>query len=192
MKFTKQGIIDFKQKGRSYVTWRKLLKRGSIKYFFYNSDRRLSIKVLFPGRNLEYCECNMYHIVLGDYQLGLKYVNDSGTYYMFLAANSCDAPPQNIAIGKAVDGKIYLICEQMPDTGYTLNFREIPEEYINRNEKGFRPRSYDHSIFIGHASNQEENVQMISDEDVKCLKIAYEGVRAFSRLIGEAREIEYI
>lgn len=103
---------------------------------------------------------------------------------MFLSANTFWAPPQDVAIGKAVGGKIYLIREHFPNPGCQLNFREIPEEYINRNERGFRPRSYNHSILIT-TSNIEEASESIADEDVKCLKIAYEGVRAFSKLIEE-------
>ncbi len=183
MTFNKKQIAEFKSKGRSFITWRKSLKRSQIQEFFYNSDDRCSIKALFPNKDLEYCKCYMYDIVVGDYQLGLKYVNENGTYYMFLAANSFWAPPQDVAIGKAVGGKIYLIREHFPNSGYKLNFREIPEEYINRNERGYRPRSYNHSILI--ISNSEEASESIADEDVKCLKIAYEGVRAFSKLIEE-------
>ena len=184
MTFSKKQIAEFKSKRRSFITWRKSLKRSQIKEFFYNSDDRRSIKALFPDKDLEYCQCHMYDIVVGDYQLGLKYVNEKGTYYMFLSANSAWAPPQDVAVGKAVKGKIYLIREFFPNHAYQLNFREIPEEYINRNEKGFRPKSYNHSIFIA-PSNIEETSKGITDEDVKCLKIAYEGVRAFSKLIEE-------
>lgn len=184
MKFGKKQIAEFKSQKRSYITWRKNLKRSQIKEFFYNSDNRYSIKALFPDKDLEYCQCRMYDIVLGDYQLGVKYADKNGTYYMFLSANSFWAPPQDVAIGKAVGGKIYLIREHFPIPGCQLNFREIPEEYINRNESGFRPKSYNHSILITQ-SNMEEAIKSITDEDVKCLKIAYEGVRAFSKLIGE-------
>lgn len=31
----------------------------------------------------------------------------------------------------------------------------------------------------------EQTVEKITDEDVKCLKIAYEGIQAFSKLIEE-------
>lgn len=184
MTFSKEQIAEFKSKGRSYITWRKNLERAQIKEYFYNSDNDShNIKALFPDKNLEYCECRMYDIVSGDYELGLRYVNEQGTYYMFLSANTFWALPQEVAIGKAVDGKIYLICENFPNYAFSLNFREIPEEYINRNEKGFRPKSYNHSIFI--TSNIEKTAKDISDEDVKCLKIAYEGVREFSKLIEE-------
>lgn len=184
MTFSKEQIVEFKSKGRSYITWRKSLKQKQIKEFFYNNDDKRSIKAIFPNRDLEYCQCHMYDIVVGDYQLGLKYVNENGTYYMFLSANTFWTPPQDVAIGKAIDGKIYLIREKFPNHKYSLNFREIPEEYVNRNERGFRPRSYNHDIYIA-PNNIGEASKDITNEDIKCLKIAYEGVRAFSKLIKE-------
>ena len=184
MTFSKRQIVEFKAKRRLYLTWRKNLKPRLIKECFYNGDEKLSLKALFPDKNLEYCRSYMYDIVVGDYQLGLKYVNEDGTYYMFLSANSFWAYPQDVAVGKAVDGKIYLIREHFPNGIYKLNFREIPEEYINKNERGFRPKSYNHSI-LAMPSCIDEVIEEITDEDVKCLKIAYEGVRAFSKLIAE-------
>lgn len=184
MTFNKRQIANFKAKGRFYITWRKNLKPQQIKKFFYNDDQeRYHIKNLFKGKNLQYCYCYMYDIVVGDYQLGLKYENEDGTYYMFWAANSFWAYPQDIAVGKAVDGEVYLVREHFSD-GRKLNFRVISEEYITKNERGFRPKSYNHSIFVMR-SHIEEVIEEITDEDVKCLKIAYEGVRAFSKLIEE-------
>ena len=125
----------------------------------------------------------MYDIVVGDYQCGLRYVNEKGTYYMFLSANSYWSLPQNIAVGKAVDGEIYFICEYFPSE-YMLNFRKIPEEYINKKGRGFRPKSYNHTIYV-MPSSIERAEEEITAQDVECLKIAYEGVRAFSQLIAE-------
>lgn len=183
MTFSKQKIADFKSKGRSYITWRKHLKRDLIKEYFYNEEKH-TLKELFPDKNIEYCYCSMYDLVIGDYKISLKYVNEQGTYYMFLAANSYWAPPQDVAIGKAMDGTIYLIRESFPRTGYSLNCREIPEKYINKNEQGFRPKSYNHTVHI-RPTQLEHSVEEIADEDVKCLRIAYEGIKAFSQLIKE-------
>lgn len=184
MSFSKRQIAEFKSKGRHYITWRKNLKPRQIKEAFYNGDEKRGLKELFPDKNLDYCCCYMYDIVVGDYQLGLKYVNEKGTYYMFLSANSFWAHPQDIAIGKAVDGKVYLIREHVPNGEYTLNFRVIPEEYIDRNERGYRPRSYNNSILV-FPSEIEKAIENITDEDVKCFEIAYEGIKAFSKLIEE-------
>lgn len=184
MKFTKQGIAEFKCK-RSYLTWRKNLKRRRIFDYLYSDDPNRSLENLYPGKDIQYCHCYMYHIVTGDYQLGIKYVNENGTFYMFLAANSRWAPPQDVAVGKAMNGQVYLIREHLPYGSNHVNFRVISEEYITKNEKGFCPKSYNHSVHISQfrlAKAEEE----ITDEDVKCAKIAYEGVRAFSKLIDEA------
>lgn len=183
MTFTKRQIAEFKAKGRHYITWRKNLKPHQIKETFYNDDEK-QLKELFPNKNLKYCHCYMYDLVVGDFELGLKYTNEKGTYYMFWSANSFWAYPQDIAIGKAVDGKVYLIREHVPIGKYNLNFRVIPEEYIDRNEKGFRPKSYDHQIRVS-PSRIEKVVEDITDEDVKCLKIAYEAIKEFSKLIEE-------
>ena len=186
MTFTRRGIAEFMCKRRSFITWRKKLKRDKIKWFFYNDYRdKYNISTFFSGKNLEYCNCPMYNIVVGDYKLGVKYVNENGTFYMFLSANSYGAYPQEVAIGKSIDGKIYLIRELFPYFQNQLTFIEIPEEYINRNEKGFKPKSYNHSIMV-IPSNFEHDMEAITDEDVKCLKIAYDGIRAFSKLIEEA------
>lgn len=184
MKFSKRQIVEFKAKRRFYITWRKNLKPRLIKEAFYNGDEKRGLKVLFPDKNLSYCRCYMYDIVVGDYQLGLKFVNEKGTYYMFWSANSFWAYPQDVAVGKAVDGKIYLVREHFPNGDYKLNFRVIPEEYIDRNERGFRPKSYNHTIMV-FPSRIEQVIEEITDNDVKCLKIAYEGIQAFSKLIEE-------
>ena len=183
MKFSDEQIKNFKGERRSYITWRKRLKPEQIKDFFYNSDDKYSIKDIFPGKDLEYCRCGTNDIVVGDFQLGVKYSNKTGNYYMFLGANSFWASPRDVAIGKAVDGRIYLIREHFPCHVYYyyLGFKEIPEEYINGDENVFDLRNYNHHIMfpVLEASND------ITDEDVKCLRIAYEGVRAFSKLIEE-------
>ncbi len=184
MKFSKRQIVEFKAKRRAFITWRKNLKPDQLKKSFYNNDKTSTLKTLFPNRNLSYCHCSMYDIVVGSYQLGLKYVNEKGTYYMFCAANSFWANPQDVAVGKVVDGKVYLVRESFPRSDYSMNFRVIPEECINREDKGFRPKSYNHSIFVP-PSCVEQVVKDITDYDIKCLKIAYEGIQEFSKIIGE-------
>lgn len=184
MTFTKRQVAEFKAKCRFYTTWRKNLKPYQIKKAFYNGYRNVDLKVLYPDKNLDYCSCYMYDIVIGDYKLGLKYVDENGTYYMFLSANSFFAYPQNVAIGRAIAGKVYLVCEHFPNGGNDLNFRVILEDYIDRKERGFRPKSYNHSISV-FPSSIEREVKNITDEDIKCLKIAYQGIKAFSKLIEE-------
>ena len=60
---------------------------------------------------------------------------------MLCTANSFGADSQYVAVGKAVDGKIYLVSECFPNGDYSMSFRVIPEEHIYRNEREFRPRS---------------------------------------------------
>ena len=179
MIFSKEHIFKFKRKEQSYISWRTNLKPIQIQEYFYNDDKKYHINVLFPGKNLEHFRCRMYNIVCGDFQLGLKYVNEEGTFYMFLSANTSWAYPQNVAIGKAVDGTIYLIQEYFPGSKSGLTFKEIPEAYIGKEE--WKVPSYTHDLdFFPIFGTKSED---ITDEDVKCLQIAYEGVRAFSKLI---------
>lgn len=178
MDFHKKGIALFKASRRYYMTWRKKLTPVRVKDAFYNGDENRSIKKLFPGKNLQYFDSSSYDIVVGDYQRGLKYVDETGTYYMFWSANSFWAYPQSVAVGKVVDGIIYMIREHFPRGEFDLDFLEFPEEHIKNKTKGFKPRSYSHAFF-GLPSRMED----ITKEDEKCLKIAYEGIRAFSKLI---------
>lgn len=176
MTFNERKIAEFKSRHRYYVTWRKYLEPEQIKEYFYE---KLSLKKFFPDKNLEYCDCYRHNIVIGDYQRGLKYINENETYYMFWSANTYYSIPQSIAVGKVVDGKIYLIREHFPLGMFDLSFIEIPEEHLNE-EDVIRPKTYDHTIYLVPVSSDE-----ITEEDVKCLSIAYEGVKAFSQLIEE-------
>ena len=76
----------------------------------------MSLKETFPDKNIVCCNCENYHLVTGSFTTGFKYVNEQGTYYMFVAANSYWAPVQDIAIGKAVKGTVYLIQDGFPPT----------------------------------------------------------------------------
>lgn len=179
MEFTKKKIVEFLHERRSYI--REKLGWREIQDCFYGDDELAEI---FPGKNLEYCKMYMYDIAYGDCQFGIKYSNESGTYYMFIGANSSWAPPQRVGVGKAVDGKIYLIVENMPDNSCCLTFREVPEEYINKNECAFRPKTYINIVSaIGFAKSEE-----VTDEDLKCFEIACEGLEAFKALMAEANK----
>lgn len=177
MKFNKQKIVEFKSKGRFYITWRKNLKPYEIKRFFYNG---CNIKELLPKGNIEYCHSFREDIVDGNRKRGLKYIGNKGTYYMFWTANCFWEYPSCIAVGKVVKGILYLVREELPRGEYNLCLKEIPEEYISINDTGFNPMIYSHS-FRATPSHIDE----ITEEDEKCLEIAYEGVKAFSKLIKE-------
>ena len=185
MEFSKKGIAEFKAKKRYYTTWRKKLIPKKIKECFYNDDDERNIKTLFPGKKLQYCNCCMYDLVVGDYQAGIKYVDGEETYYLFWASNSYWANPKSIAVGKSIKGNVYLIREDFQRMENKLNFRIISEEYINKSEMGFRPRSYNNSVFIT-SSAVNESIEELTDIDVKTMRIAYEGIRAFSKLIAAA------
>lgn len=179
MEFTKNGIVEFLHERKSYI--REKLGWREIQDCFYGEN---DLDEVFLGKSLEYCKMYMYDIAYGDCQFGIKYVNESETYYMFIGANSSYAPPQCVAVGKAVDGKIYLIVEHLPDNSCCLTFKEVPEEYVNKNEFGFRPKSYINIISaLGFAKSEE-----VTDEDLKCFNIAYEGLEAFCLLMAEAQK----
>lgn len=179
MNITKQGITLFKSSKKYYLTFKKDLTPQNIKNTFYGEKK---ISEIFPNTKIEYCNLYMYNIAYGDFTLGIKYVNENGTYYMFIGANSHGAPPQEVAIGKVVNGIIYFICEQFPMYENYIGFREISEEYINKNEKGFIPKSYSNALTIFKSNIDVVNAN-ITDEDIKCINIAYEGVKEFNNLI---------
>lgn len=172
MTFSKREIADIKRNGQMLIK----ITASEIKRFFDSGREEHAMEKLFPGKKLKYCYCDTYDIVTGDYQRGVRYIDGEETYYMFWSG----IYPGMVAIGKAVDGKIYFIREFF-GTDPRLVFRIIPEEYIDKEEQGFMPRSYKHTIFrtITHF---EDVVKTITVEDMKCLEIAYEGVKAFREL----------
>lgn len=179
MAFNKREFAEIKGRCENYIFWQSNLDRFKIKEYFYNEKHPL--KETFPDKNIACCNCENYHLVTGSFTTGLKYINDQGTYYMFLAANSYWAPVQDIAIGKAVKGIVYLIQEGYPPS-YDLNCIEITEDYITPKRKDFVPRSYKNGIYI-RRNCMEQSIEAITDRDVRCLEIAYEGIKAFSDLI---------
>ena len=161
LKFSKKGIVDFKAKKRYYITWRRNIDPKKIKACFYNDNDECNIKTLFPDKKLQYCNCCMYDLVVGDYQAGIKYVDGEDTYYLFWSANSYWSNPQSIVVGKSVEGKIYLIKEDFSRMENNLNFRIIPEEYLDKSEMGFRPKSYKHSVLITSSNIKESIINLL-------------------------------
>ena len=86
MKFKAREIIEFKSKGRFYISWRKKLKPQQIKDYFYHNSIKEGIKALFNDKKLKYCQ-PMHALYLG-YEQGVKYENENGTYYLFWVAKS--------------------------------------------------------------------------------------------------------
>jgi len=184
MKFTRDGIIDFIGRGRSYLTWRTDIEPRRAKEIFY-SGRKLSEQ--YPGVDIKYCSPTRlyypYDVARGDFSTGLMYKSKGETCYVFIGANSVYAPAQSIAIGKSQDGNIYLIYEDCSCyTGYKERFIIVSEEHMLKNPKGFRPKAYYHSVTVLPSKKDKEVVE-ITDRDITCLKIAYEGVRAFKKLL---------
>lgn len=177
--FDKEEFIEVKRRCENYIFWRTNLDRFKMREYFYNEKHPL--KESFPDKNIEYCACEKYRLVVGDFTKGLKYVNEQGTYYMFLAANSYWAPVQDIAIGKAVNGTVYLMQDGYPSY-FEIKCIEITEDYIGPRHSGFVPRSNWRTIYTRRIQT-EQSIEAITDENWKCLEIAYEGVVAFSDLI---------
>lgn len=186
MKFNREGIADFISKGRTYITWRTGIEPCKAKENFY-SGRNLAEQ--YQGVDIKYCKpMNWeypYNVARGDFVTGLKYVLEGKNYYIFLGANSFYAPPQSIAIGKAQEEKIYLIYENISrNKEYEESFIIVPEEYIFKDVKGFIPKAYYNTIQIPNLkAEKDKNKAKITDQDIKCLQIAYEGIEAFKELI---------
>lgn len=182
MSFTKQKIVEFKTKRRYFLTWRKNLKPHNIRKLFYKNDEeeKFTIKDILPDENIEYCDCYSHNIATGDYRHGIRYVNETGTYYLLWVARTIWVSPRSIAVGKAVDGKIYFIREDFPDGITNLSFIEIPENDINNSEINSMSKGYYNTIY-----KIPSHSRLITQEDVKCINIAYEGVKVLSKLISK-------
>lgn len=172
--FKKEDIIKFKSGYQSYISYGTNITPCNVYDAFFDS------KTDKTDLGVSFCTSRMYEVSAGDFNSGIRYSCNGETYYMFVGANSAYAPAQSISVGKAKDGLVYLVWEYFPHHEYAIQFRIIPEEYIDRNEPGFRPKSYQNSIMVLGGKIKGE----ITDIDIECLKIASEGILAFSKLIG--------
>lgn len=184
MKFTRDRVAEFISRGRTYITWRTGINRDNVKEYFY-SGRDLTEQ--YPGIDIKYCRPEKmeytYNVTRGDFVTGLKYVQNNETYYIFLGAASFDAPAESIAIGKAKDGKIYLVyeeCQAFKD--YREKIIVATEQYICGHPRGFVPKAYYHTIRVFPCEVKEKKAE-ITSRDIEALEIAYEGIMAFKRLI---------
>ena len=190
MKFTRDGIVEFISKGRTYITWRTGIDRNNVKNYFY-SERDL--KEQYPGIDIKYCHPEKieytYNVARGSFVTGIKLVSQGETYYIFLGANSIDAPAESIAIGMAKEGKIYLIYEEC--STYRPAYKEYKEriiiateQYICGHPRGFVPAAYYHTIRVLPCEKKEKKAE-ITQKDIEAIRIAYKGIKAFKKLISE-------
>lgn len=184
MKFDRASIAKFKSEEKRYISWRKHIKPFKVRDFFYNSIRDYEVDEDTPiRRRLNYCDSRI-QLGEGIYRKGLKYVVGEETYYMFWSTDSYWSLPKEIFVGKLVNGSIHLIGESFNgrDTD-KLRFVIIPQSFVdNVFVKG---ELYQNTIFANSAFFRKET---IFDKDIECLKTAYDGVRAFSKLIKEIWE----
>lgn len=187
MKFTREGIIEFIGKGRTYITWRTGIKPETVMAHFFTEH-------CHPGEDIRECKPEnlsyRYDLTAGDYATGVKYVREGKTYYMFLGvdtvtfgAKTFAESIKSIAIGRAKEGRIYLIYEE-PSA-----YRKCQEKFIIAVEKhlcdrGYAsiPRAYYHTLSV-LPSQKEKAKSEVRPQDIECLKIAYEGVEAFKKLM---------
>lgn len=186
MKFNREGIAAFLSKGKTYITWRTGIEPRKAKEFFYSG---CNLAKQYPGVDIKYCKPRNgkypYEVVRGDFVTGLKYVLEGKEYYIFLGANSFYEPPQSIAIGKAQEGKIYLIYEDISrNKTYEEKFIILSEEDLFKDMEEFIPKAYYHTIQMPPSkAEKDKNKATITDRDVECLRIAYEGIEVFKDLI---------
>lgn len=181
MKFDRDSIAEFKAQGKRYISWRKNIKPFMVRDLFYDriDDYELT-RESKDKEELNYCEAKV-KLGEGVYRKGVKYSHGDKTYYMFWSTDSYWTLPRDIFVGKLVGGSIHLIGEQFSSKKKALlRFVIIPQEYVeNVYEKG---ELYQNMIIAGSPFFQKE---AIFDKDIECLKNAYEGIRAFSKLIHE-------
>ena len=178
---TKEEVIKIKTEYGNLISYNSNITRESVYEALYEVPE--SIKVM----GFSYFHQNVYDVSRGDFNCGIKYTLDGETYYMFVGGNTGYAHPQTISVGKAKEGKIYLIWENYPEDSCTMQLRIIDEEYTLKNNPGHRPASYRKQLFSygGYLEQRiKELNEAINDRDMECIQIALEGVMAFSDLIG--------
>lgn len=143
------------------------------------------IKELMKSGHLKDYTYRTYEICKGNFKIGFKYILEGERYYMFIGAESYFVNEQCIAIGKAANGKIYLILEEIPLGRNELEFYIIPEECIDNYELVFNPQIYNNSIIV-LKHRMQDMIDCITEEDIKIIEIAYKGIEAFNNLIQNA------
>jgi hypothetical protein len=175
--FTKENIAQVKANKGSIIRDNTNISPENVYHAFFILNEETK------SMGVEHCCSPMYAVSVGDFNSGVKYNHNGENYYLFYGANTSYAPPQTMAIGKAKEGLVYLIWE-ITDVGPDsfIKFRIIPEKYINRNESGFRPKSYEN--YIDPSLNRiDEAVSKLTDRDVECVEMAFDAIAVFSNLI---------
>lgn len=174
----REELVAFKASGGVYIGGDNNITPENVYKAFYKSIAELK------EIGVRYSSIPMYTVSRGDYKNGIVYTYGEEKYYMFYGANSCYAPPQTLAIGASVDGLIYLIWEDVPDGGYEIRFRIVPEEFVDCFEHGFRPKSYDNIISVFGRYN-EDDIEKVTEKDLQCLEMGLKGITAFDELINQ-------
>lgn len=169
--------INLQKKGLSLVMDNQNITSHDIMNTFY----RLSQDVEDLG--VQYFRLDAYNIVFGDFVLNIQYTKDDKTYYMMIGANSRHAIPQQIAVGTAIDDKIYMMCESIPTTS-CIDFIAFPKFAINQRTKGFVLRSYRNTM---HLFNTRSTQTPLANESKKCLEAGFEAIDTFCSLINQVK-----
>ena len=174
---TTKTVIQAKKSGKYLITSCNTTLDNIRDLFFdlkklKKRNEELTIQQFFPP--------NYNSLVWGDFCSGVKYVDESKELnYMLFSANTFRAWPQQIAVGKPKDGKVYLVKEHFPNDAGFLSTIIVREEYFEDKVIGFVPRRYERQFFM---PSQELN---ITNNDIMCIKIAYEAIKAFNNLFRE-------
>lgn len=178
MRFSKRSIAEFKSRGMLYIFEQTEFSPENILQTFYAP---------YAQKNLEkwcFCHSFVYKIANGTYTEGARHITKNGNYYMFWGAKNINEPAHCLTIGMAVKGNLYMIKEDLNQTGYDITFLIVPENIIDNARDDVNPELYMHSINFS-PRNKKNDDYGLTDEDVKCIRIAYKGVKAFSKLIKE-------
>ncbi len=178
MVFSKQEIAKIKGEGKYCIiegsNVRRTLKKFRDTFYVHNNvDINEELKQRFPEKNIECCNFN---VIWGDYKIGIKYTDQKDIYYIFLGGSCFYELPEMIAVGKEVDGDIYLICELFPNNRRCIRFMIVSE-----NEEGFETK-YKH-IVVAPTSKYKNMVKEIETEDVKCFAKSFRAIKAFNKLV---------
>jgi len=167
--------VQLQKKGLPLVMEEQNITAHDIMNTFY----KLSQDVQNLG--VEHFKLEAYNVVFGNFVTGIKYSKDDEQYYMMIGADNYWTIPRQIAVGTVVDGKIYMMCEDLSNAN-SIDLIAFPKFVINQRMKGLTLSSYRDTIQLFFARQTS-----LSDESLKCLKYGFESIDVFCSLINQVK-----
>lgn len=145
-----------------------------IRDLFYTNDN------YFENNEIEYFTLTDYCVLTNDMIIGLKYYVNHECYYLMMGSNSFFAPIEQMAVGKAKDGNIFMIQENIMLPGM-INFISFPEKSINVQTEGFIPKSFRDSLSYEQASGIDGKSKICFENGLEAFNALKEIVNKYNK-----------